>query len=204
VARLIYSAITSLDGYIEDESGSFDWAAPDAEMLAFLNALERPIGTYLYGRRMYETMLFWETAELDALDPESRDFAGLWRQADKIVYSRTLQKPKSAQTQLVREFDPEAVRLLKESAARDITIGGPEIAGRAIGAGLVDEVQLYLNPVIVGGGKSALPSGVQVHLELLDEHRFQSGAVFLSYAVTDVVGSAAGHAGRNAAGHAAD
>jgi dihydrofolate reductase len=183
MARLIYSAIASLDGYIEDETGSFDWAAPDAEVLAFVNELERPIGTYLYGRRMYETMRFWETADVDTLDPGSRDFTGIWRRADKIVYSRTLRKPSSAQTQIVREFDPAAVRQLKESSANDITVGGAELAGQAMAAGLVDECQLFLNPIIVGSGKRALPDGVQVKLELLDERRFHSGVIFLRYAV---------------------
>lgn len=183
MARLIYSAIASLDGYVEDKSGAFDWAAPDAEVLAFVNELERPIGTYLYGRRMYETMRFWETADADALDPGSRGFMDIWRQAEKIVYSRTLRKPSSTRTQIVREFDPAAVRKLKESATGDITVGGAELAQQAIAAGVVDEIQLFLNPVIIGGGKSALPGGVNVKLELLDEHRFRGGVVFLRYAV---------------------
>ena len=183
MARLIYSAITSLDGYIEDETGSFGWAEPDAEVLAYVNELERPIGTYLYGRRMYETMRFWETADVDTLDPGSRGFAEIWRQAEKIVYSRTLRKVASTRTQIVREFDPGAVRQLKESSVGDITVGGAELARQAVAAGVVDELQLFLNPVIVGGGKGALPDGVHVKLELLDEHRFQGGVVFLRYAV---------------------
>ncbi len=183
MAKLIYSAITSLDGYIEDEHGSFEWAAPDAEVLAAVNELERPIGTYLYGRRMYETMLYWETVDADELDPESRDWTGIWRAADKIVYSRTLESPPTTRTQLVRELDPAAIRQLKESSPHDISIGGAELAGQVMAAGLVDECQLFLNPVIVGGGKRSLPEGVHTRLELLEERRFKGGVVFLRYRV---------------------
>ena len=183
MANLIYSAITSLDGYIEDESGSFEWAAPDAEVLAAVNALERPIGTYLYGRRMYETMLYWETIDADELDPEGRDWTGIWRAADKIVYSRTLESPSTTRTQLVHEFDPAAIRRLKESSPHDISVGGAELAGQMMAAGLVDEYQLFLNPVIVGGGKRALPDGVHSRLELFEERRFKGGVVFLRYRV---------------------
>src|SRR3954451_14288058 len=140
MARLIYSAIASLDGYVEDEQGTFDWAAPDDELLAAVNDLERPIGTYLYGRRMYETMVFWETAGTGADQPAGvRDFAELWRVAEKVVYSRSLQAVTSARTRIEREFDPSAVRRLKETSASDITVGGAELAGQAIAAGLVDE-----------------------------------------------------------------
>jgi dihydrofolate reductase len=179
VAKLIYSAIASLDGYTADADGNFDWAAPGDEVHAFVNDLERPIGTYLYGRRMYEMMVPWETMTDER--PVMRDFAEIWRAADKIVYSRTLDSASSARTRIEREFDPEAVRALKASAERDLTVGGAELAGVALRAGVVDEVQLFLNPVVVGGGKRALPDGVRVGLELLDERRFGSGVVYLRY-----------------------
>ena len=182
MAKLIYAAIASLDGYIEDEKGVFDWAAPDDEVHAFVNDLERPIGTYLYGRRMYETMVFWETAGGDTDDSAVlRDYAQLWRAADKVVYSRTLDAVSSARTRIERDFDPEAVRRLKAEADSDITVGGPELAGRALAAGLVDEIRLFLHPISVGGGKRALPSGVRLPLELVDERRFRSGVVQLHY-----------------------
>jgi dihydrofolate reductase len=184
VAKLIYSAIASLDGYVEDERGNFEWAAPDEEVHAFVNDLERPIGTYLYGRRMYETMVYWETVSTSGDQPAvGRDFTEIWRAAEKIVFSRTLQTPSSARTRVEPDFDPGAIRHLKESSARDITIGGAELAGEAMAAGLVDECHLYLGPILVGGGKRALPDGVRVQLELLDEHRFRSGVVYLRYAV---------------------
>ena len=182
--KLIYSAIASLDGYVEDKRGNFDWAAPDDEVFAFINDCERPIGTYLYGRRMYETMVYWETVSASGDQPAvTRDFAEIWRAAAKIVYSRTLQMPSSTRTQIERDFDPAAIRQLKESSARDITIGGAELAGEAIAAGLVDECHLFLCPIVVGGGKRALPDDVRVQLELLDEHRFRGGVVHLHYAV---------------------
>jgi dihydrofolate reductase len=176
---LIYSAIASLDGYVEDERGKFDWAAPDEEVHAFVNELERPIGTYLYGRRMYETMVFWET--MDDEHPVMRDFAELWQAAEKIVYSRTLEAPKSARTRIERDFDAGSVRALKESARADIGIGGAELAGQAIEAGIVDECHLILVPVLVGGGKRAFPDGVRADLELLDQRGFAGGAVYLRY-----------------------
>jgi len=176
---LIYSMIASLDGYVEDESGNFRWAAPDEEVHAFVNELERPIGTFLYGRRMYETMVAWET--MDDEHPVMRDFAELWRAADKIVYSRSLESASSARTRIERDFDADAVRQLKESAQADIGIGGPELAGQAIAAGLVDEYHLILVPVLVGGGKRAFPDGVRVDLQLLDERSFAGGAVYLRY-----------------------
>ena len=176
---LIYAMIASLDGYVEDESGRFDWAAPDEEVHAFVNELERPIGTYLYGRRMYETMVAWET--MDDEHPVMRDFAELWRAAEKIVYSRSLESASSARTRVEHDFDAGAVRRLKESAQGDIGIGGPELAGQAIAAGLVDECHLILVPVLVGGGKRAFPDGVRADLELLDERRFAGGAVYLRY-----------------------
>jgi len=176
---LIYAMIASLDGYVEDGSGRFDWAAPDEEVHAFVNELERPIGTYLYGRRMYETMVAWET--MDDEHPVMRDFAELWRAAEKIVYSRSLESASSARTRVEHDFDAGAVRRLKESAQGDIGIGGPELAGQAIAAGLVDECHLIVVPVLVGGGKRALPDGVRADLELLDERRFEGGAVYLRY-----------------------
>ena len=176
---LIYAMIASLDGYVEDGSGRFDWAAPDEEVHAFVNELERPIGTYLYGRRMYETMVAWET--MDDEHPVVRDFAELWRAAEKIVYSRSLESASSARTRVEHDFDAGAVRRLKESAQGDIGIGGPELAGQAIAAGLVDECHLIVVPVLVGGGKRAFPDGVRVDLELLDERRFAGGAVYLRY-----------------------
>jgi dihydrofolate reductase len=179
---LIYSAITSLDLYVEDERGEFDWAAPDDDVFAFVTELERPIGTYLYGRRMYETMAYWETAGDDS--PQTQDFADIWSAAEKIVYSRTLDAPSSARTRIEREFDPAAIRQLKGSSASDITIGGAELAGQALAAGLVDECQLLLVPTLVGGGKRALPDGVRVQLELLDERRFRSGVVYLRYGLS--------------------
>ncbi len=177
IARLIYSAIASPDGYIEDEQGKFDWAAPDEEVHAFVNDLERPAGTHLYGRRMYETMVYWETGS-------DQDFAEIWRAAEKVVYSRTLQTVPSERTRIEREFDAAAIRRLKESSRSDITIGGAELAGQAIAAGLVDECHLFLNPILVGGGKRALPDQVHSRLQLLDERRFRNGVVHLHYHVT--------------------
>jgi dihydrofolate reductase len=182
MAKLIYSAITSLDGYVADENGNFDWAAPDEEVHRFVNDLERAIGTYLYGRRIYETMVYWETAHtLPDQPPFIQDFAGIWQAADKIVYSKTLDTPSSARTRIERDFDPDAVRRMKASAERDISVGGPDLAAQAIKAGLVDEYDLFLTPVIVGGGKQSLPDNVRLELELLDERRFGNGVVHLHY-----------------------
>lgn len=183
VAKLIYNAIASLDGFIEDAEGKFDWAAPDGEIHRFVNELERPIGTYLLGRRMYETLAFWEDPpNLQDLPAAEQEFAELWKGADKIVYSRTLEAPCTARTGIERDFDVDAVRRLKETASSDVSVGGPELAAQAIEAGLVDELQLFLVPVLVGGGKRALPAdGVRVNLELLDESRFANGTVFLRY-----------------------
>jgi dihydrofolate reductase len=186
MAKLIYSAITSLDGYVADEDGNFDWAEPDEEVHAFVNDLERPIGTYLYGRRMYDVMVYWETAHTLADQPPFiQDFAEIWQAADKIVYSKTLETVSSARTRIERDFDPEAVRQLKARAVRHITVGGPELAAQAIEAGLVDELHLFLTPIVVGGGKQALPDGVRVKLDLLDERRFDSGVVHLHYRTLD-------------------
>jgi dihydrofolate reductase len=182
VARLIYFAIASLDGYIEDESGRFDWAAPDEEVHSFVNDLERAIGTYLYGRRLYDTMVYWETAHTVAdQPPHVLDYAAIWQAADKVVYSRTLGEVASARTRIERDFDPEAIRELKAAADRDLSVGGAELAAQAFRAGLVDEIQLLVAPAVVGGGKQTLPDGVQVKLELIDERRFVSGMVFLRY-----------------------
>jgi dihydrofolate reductase len=187
MAKLIYSAITSLDGYVADEDGNFDWAEPDEEVHSFVNDLERPVGTYLYGRRMYEVMVYWETAHTLADQPPFiQDFAEIWQAADKIVYSKTLEAVSSARTRIERDFDPEAVRQLKGSAGRDITIGGPELAAQAIKAGLVDEHHLLVAPIVVGGGKQCLPDNVRLKLELLDERRFGNGSVHLHYRTQDV------------------
>jgi len=182
MAKLIYSAITSLDGYVADEDGNFDWAAPDAEMHSFVNDLERPVGTYLYGRRMYEVMAYWETAHTLADQPPFiQDFAEIWQAADKIVYSRTLETVSSARTRIERDFDPEAVRQMKTAAGRDITVGGPELAAQAIKARLVDEYHLFVVPMVVGGGTQFLPDNVRLELELMDERRFGNGTVHLHY-----------------------
>ena len=184
MAKLIYSAITSLDGYVADAAGNFDWAEPDAEVHAFVNDLERPIGTYLYGRRMYETMVYWETAHTLADQTQiEQDYTTIWQGAEKIVYSRTLATVASARTRIERGFDPEAIRQLKARATRDITVGGPHLAAEALRAGLVDECQLFLAPMVVGGGNRALPDEVRVRLELLDERRFRNGVVYLRYRI---------------------
>ena len=182
MARLIYSVLSSLDGYIEDENGTFDWAAPDEEVHRFINDLERSAGTHLYGRRMYETLMVWETDPgLVADSPIMRDFAEIWQAAEKIVYSKTLQAIPTRKTRIKRDFDPTVIRQLKETVQKDILIGGPELASHAFQAGLVDECQLFLTPIIVGGGKSALPKAVRLELELIEERRFSNGTVFLRY-----------------------
>jgi dihydrofolate reductase len=182
--KLIYSAITSLDGYVADEHGGFDWAAPDEEVHAFVNELERPVGTYLYGRRMYEVMVAWATMDtLPDQPPVVQDFTEIWQAADKIVFSRTLETVASARTRIERDFDPEAVRRLKATAGRDITVGGPELAAQAMKARLVDELHLFLTPIAVGGGKRSFPDNVSLTLELLDERRFGNGTVHLHYRI---------------------
>ena len=183
MGKLIYAAIASLDGYIEDTAGRFEWAAPNEEVHAFVNELERPVGTYLYGRRMYETMVFWEDPPGVAEEPAVfQDFAKIWQSAEKIVYSKALPSVKSAKTRIERDFDPEAVRQLKAATDRDLTVGGAELAAQAINAALVDEVQLLLVPVLVGGGKRAFPdTNAPVDLQLLDERRFRNGTVYLHY-----------------------
>ncbi|MDA3628735.1 dihydrofolate reductase family protein [Saccharopolyspora sp. WRP15-2] len=184
MGRLIYSAITSLDGYVADADGDFTWSAPDEEVHAFLNDLERSTGTMLLGRRMYEVLAVWD--DISAL-PDQRpvmlDFAQIWQSADKIVYSRTLEAPSTARTRIERDFDREAVRRLKAESVADLSVGGPELAAVALRAGLVDEIQLYLNPIAVGAGTRALPDDVRLHLDLIDEHRFNNGVIHLRYRV---------------------
>ena len=182
MAKLIYAAITSLDGYVADENGNFDWGAPDDEVHTCVNDLERRIGTYLYGRRMYEVMVAWETPEtLGDQRAVIRDYAAIWQAADKVVYSKTLKTPGSTRTRIEQGFDPEAIRHLKATADRDISVGGPELAAQAIAGGLVDEYHLFIAPVLVGGGKQAAPDGVRATLELLGERRFRNGMVHLHY-----------------------
>jgi len=182
MAHLIYSAISSLDGYIEDTDGNFDWAMPNEEVHRFINNLERTAGTYLYGRRMYETMMVWETdPNLAADSPLTQDFAEIWQAADKIVYSKTLETVSTRKTKLERNFVPEAIQQLKEATQHDILIGGPELAAHAFRSGLVDECHLFLTPILVGGGKQSLPEDVRLELELLEERRFGNGMVFLCY-----------------------
>ncbi len=183
MAKLIYSVLGSLDGYFEDADGTFDWAAPDEELHGFVNDLERPIGTYLYGRRMYETMVFWESVGTDDEPEVFTDYARIWRAADKVVYSRTLTVPSSSRTRVEGEFDVDAIRQLKLSSTADLSIGGGDLAGQAMRAGLVDECHLFLGPVLVGGGKRTLPRDINVQMELLDERRFESGVVHLHYRV---------------------
>jgi dihydrofolate reductase len=182
MAKLIYAAIMSLDGYITDENGNFAWAEPDAEVHAFINDLERRVGTYLYGRRMYETMAVWQTVDTGNDQPSVwREYADIWRSADKIVYSRTLDRVSTPRTRLERAFEPDAVRLMKRSAARDVAIGGSDLAAQAIRAGLVDAYQLFLTPIIVGSGRQALPDGFRQALALVDERRFDAGMIYLHY-----------------------
>jgi dihydrofolate reductase len=184
MARLIYTAIASLDGYVNDETGNFDWAAPDAEVHAFVNDLERDVGTYLCGRRLYEVMVYWETVPAD--DPAGsveQDYARIWQAADKVVYSTTLDAVSSSRTRLERVFDPQAVAARVAGAERDVSVGGPHLAAHALRAGIVDELRLLHVPVIVGGGTAALPSGIRLDLELLDSRRFAAGITYSAYAV---------------------
>jgi dihydrofolate reductase len=182
MAKLIYLMLMSLDGYIADEDGKFDWAEPDEQVHTFVNDLARPVGTYLYGRRMYEVMTAWENPDAFADQPRyTQDFAAIWQAADKIVYSRTLAAASTAKTRVERDFDPEPVGRLKAAAERDLAVAGPDLAAQAFRAGLVDECHLFLAPIIVGGGKQALPDNARVRLELLSERRFGNGMVFLRY-----------------------
>ncbi len=184
MAKLIYTAISSLDGYVADAEGNFDWSAPDEEVHRFVNALERPIGTYLLGRRMYEVLRYWETAptgndELSA----GQEYAKIWQAADKIVYSTSLDRVSTGKTRIEREFEPEAIKHLKTTATSDLSVGGPTLAAQALKLGLVDECRLFLSPIVVGGGNPALPDHVRLGLELLDERRFANGVVHLHYRV---------------------
>ncbi len=181
MAKLIYSAITSLDGYVADKDGKFDWGEPDEEVHAFVNDLERSIGTHLYGRRLYEVLAAWETMDVAEQPTVIQDYAEIWRSSEKIVYSKTLRKAKSARTRIEPDFDPDAIRELKASAEHDLAIGGPALAAQAFNAGLIDELHLFCAPVVVGGGKQSLPDGVRLPLELLDERRFGNGTVYLRY-----------------------
>ena len=189
MAKLIYSALMSVDGYISDEQGNFDWAAPDEEVHQYFNDHERDVGTHLYGRRLYETMVYWETA--DTLPESSEielDYARVWKAADKVVYSRTLETVSSERTRIEREFDHDAVRRMKAESERDISIGGAELAGQALVAGLVDELHVFATPVLVGGGARALPDSARLNLELLGERRFGNGTVHLHYRVVGPLG----------------
>ncbi len=181
MAKLIYSAITSLDGYVADREGKWDWSTPDDEVHAAVNDLSRTAGTYLLGRRMYEVLVAWETMETEGTPAVIQDFAEIWRATDKVVYSSTLETPSSARTRIEREFEPEAVARMKEQADKDLAIGGPELAAQAIAAGLVDEIHLFVNPVVVGGGTASLPDDVFLKLELLDQRRFGNGVAYLRY-----------------------
>jgi dihydrofolate reductase len=183
MGKLIYSPHTSLDGYTVDASGSFDWTEPDEELFAFINDLERGIGTYLHGRRMYETMSVWETMDTAAEPRVVQDFATLWRLAKKIIYSRGLHTVGTARTTIEREFVPDEVRAVKESSPENLEVGGAMLAAEALRAGLVDEIHLFVSPVIVGGGTRALPDGVRLDLALVSETRFASGVIYLRYAV---------------------
>lgn len=181
MAKLIYSALESLDGYIADQDGKFDWGEPDREVHGFINDLMRTVGTYLYGRRMYEVMTAWETLDLTDQPPHMQEFAALWRRADKIVYSKTLDAASSARTHVERDFDPDAVRQMKVAATHDLAVAGPTLAAHAFRAALVDECQLFIAPVVVGGGIRSLPDNVRLDLDLLDERRFGNGMVYLRY-----------------------
>ena len=181
MAELIYAAIASLDGYVADAEGKFDWSAPDEQVHAFVNEIERGVGTQLLGRRMYEVLAVWDSPDmLSDPSPAIREYAELWQATDKVVYSRTLESV-GPRTRIEREFEPDAVRELKRSAERDLSVGGPELAAQALAAGLVDECHLFLNPIVVGGGTRALPEGVWLELELLDQRRFDNGVVHLHY-----------------------
>ena len=182
MGKLRYTAITSLDGYVADESGSFDWAAPDEVVHAFVNDLERDVGTYLYGRRMYEVMRFWDTLPADA-PPIMADYAAIWQAADKVVFSSTLEETSTARTKLEHHFDPEAIRAMKRGSDHDLSVGGPGLAASALRAGLVDELARLIVPAVVGGGTAFLPGDLRLYLELLDEHRFPNGTVYLAYKV---------------------
>jgi len=184
MAKLIYSVLMSLDGYIADKAGNFDWAAPDEEVHSFINELERPVGTYLYGRRMYDVMAVWQTMPTEDEPPCIQDYARIWKAADKLVYSRTLVTASTDKTRIERNFEPAAVSQMKASAPRDMSIGGPELAAQAFKGGLIDICQLFITPIVVGGGNAAFPHDIPVPLILDDEHRFRNGVVYLQYKVS--------------------
>ncbi len=184
MAKLIYSAIASLDGYVADRKGNFDWAEPDEEVHVFVNDLQRPIGTYLYGRRMYEVMIAWEGLETSAQPAFVQDFAEIWRSSDKIVYSTTLERVSSARTRIERHFDPDGIAEMKGRLSHDMTVSGPGLAAHAFSARLVDECQLFIVPIIVGGGMQALPANIRLKLKLQDERCFDNGTVYLHYRTT--------------------
>ena len=184
MAKLIYAAITSLDGYVADEQGDFDWSQPDADVHQVVNDLMRSIGTQLYGRRLYEVMLAWETMPTVDEPAVTKDFGEIWRASDKIVYSTTLEEVSSERTRIERDFDPDAVARLKASADRDLLVGGAELAGQALKTGLVDELHLFVSPVLVGGGKQALPDDFRQDVALLGVRTFANGVVHLHYSVS--------------------
>jgi dihydrofolate reductase len=181
VGKLVYSAISSLDGYVADEQGKWDWSVPDDEVHAVVNDLQRTLGTHLYGRRLYEVLMAWESMDTPDQPPVIRDFARIWQAAEKVVYSKTLETAPTARTRIERDFDPRAVAQMKTAGDHDLLVGGPELASQALEAGLVDELHLFVSPVVVGGGKRALPDGVQANLELTGERRFGNGVVYLNY-----------------------
>jgi dihydrofolate reductase len=181
VGKLVYSAISSLDGYVADEQGRWDWSVPDDEVHAVVNDLQRTLGTHLYGRRLYEVLMAWESMDTPDQPPVIREFARIWQAAEKVVYSKTLETAPTGRTRIERDFDPRAVTDLKAAADHDLLVGGPELASQALEAGLVDELHLFVSPVVVGGGKRALPDGVQANLELTGERRFGNGVVYLNY-----------------------
>jgi dihydrofolate reductase len=186
MGRLVYTGITSLDGYIADESGSFDWSMPDEEVHTFINEQERAFGTYLYGRRLYEVMVAWETMDAEPDQPESiREYTRIWRAAEKIVFSSTLPAVSSERTAIERVFDPDAIRALKRDSTADLTIGGAELAGHALAAGLVDELRVFVSPAIVGGGTRLLPDGLRLDLRLVDERRFDNGVIYAAYVTSE-------------------
>ncbi|MDN4479642.1 dihydrofolate reductase family protein [Demequina muriae] len=191
MGRLVYSYLASLDGYIADASGAFDWAEPDEQVLAFINELERGVSTYLYGRRIYEMMVVWETdPDLAASSPMSGEFAGIWQQADKVVFSRTMDEVATRRTRIEREFDRATVEAIKASVDGDLAVSGATLAAVAARLGLIDEVQVFLAPVVVGGGQRMFPDGVWQDLTLRDERRFDNGMVWLRYDVAPPAGTA--------------
>ena len=181
MARLIYSMLASLDGYVVDRDGRFDWAEPDEEVHTAVNDLQREVETYLLGRRMYEVLVAWETMDVTEEPGVIQDYAAIWKDLDKVVYSRTLEAPSSVRTRIERDFDPEAVRAMKAGGGGDLVVGGPGLAAQAMRAGLVDEWHFFVAPIVVGGGTRFLPDDVRVRLELVDERRFGNGMVYLRY-----------------------